>query len=137
MPASPSSAAAIDLSVTRGCLCLTARRHARAITRLFDEHLRAYGLRSTQFSVLAALSLMGPTRIGDLADALGTERTTLTRSVALLERNGWTRTEGSGDGRARVIAVTAAGRRKVERALPAWQRAQAVAEQGESTTSPR
>ncbi|WP_197075806.1 MarR family winged helix-turn-helix transcriptional regulator [Halostagnicola sp. A56] len=75
----------MDLSATRSCHCLDARRRARAITRRYDERLRPHGLQSTQFSVLAALALTGPTPLGELADLLGLERTTLTRSANRME----------------------------------------------------
>ena len=75
------------------------------------------------------LELRGPTPIGELAEALGMERTTLTRNLALLEaralgrhppRQGRRalayrrdRREGKGDGD--------------RPALPAWRKAQAAA----------
>jgi len=113
-----------DLSACRGCHCFAARRHARAITRLFEEKLRPHGLRATQFSVLAALALKGPTPVKELAETLGLERTTLTRIGALLERNGWVNTAQSEDARKRLFRLTAAGRRKLEGAFPAWKEAQ-------------
>jgi DNA-binding MarR family transcriptional regulator len=116
----PSSA---DLTLTKWCPCLAARRHARAITRHFDVYLRPHDLRSTQFSVLAALALRGPTVRGRLADGLGLERTTLTRSAATLERHGWIETRETDDGRERPLALTAAGRRALDAALPAWKEA--------------
>jgi DNA-binding MarR family transcriptional regulator len=116
-----------DLSGCRECHCLAARRHARAITRLYDARLRPHGLRSTQFSVLVALSLVGPLRVTRLADALGLERTTLTRIAAILERDGLIRPVAGSDGRARQFALTAAAKRRLERALPAWREAQADA----------
>ena len=118
---------AIDLSLTRGCRCLAARREARAITRLFEAKLRPHGLRATQFSVLATLALKGPTPVRELADFLGLERTTLTRVGALLERNGWIDTAPSEDARERPFRLTGAGRRKLEEAFPAWQEAQDLA----------
>ncbi len=121
---------AVDLSACRGCHCLAARRYARAITRLFEAKLRPHGLRATQFSVLAALALKGPTPLKDLATALGLERTTLTRVGALLERNGWLGTARSADGRQRQLRLTPAGRRKLEAAFPAWKAAQDLVEGG-------
>ncbi len=118
--------ARVDLSVLRDCHCLAARQHARAITRLFEEKLRPHGLRATQFSVLAALALKGPTRVTELADTLGLERTTLTRIRTLLERNGWVSTAESEDARERPFRLTGAGRRKLEGAFPAWKEAQDV-----------
>ncbi|MPZ99526.1 MAG: MarR family transcriptional regulator [Dehalococcoidia bacterium] len=122
---------AIDLAATRNCHCLAARRTARAITRLFDEWLRPHGLRSTQFSVLAALSLKGPTPISGLAEALGLERTTLTRSAALLERNGWIAAAPSEDARERRLSLTESGLHTLEAAFPSWEAAQRLVEAGE------
>ena len=116
----------VDLSATRDCRCLAARREARAITRLFEKKLRPHGLKATQFSVLAALAQMGPTPVRELADLLGLERTTLTRIGALLERDGWVRTVASDDARVRPFRLTPAGRRKVEGAYPAWLEAQTL-----------
>jgi len=118
------SAMSVDFSVCKDCHCLAARRHARAMTRLFETELRPHGLRATQFSVLAALALKGPTPVKELAETLGLERTTLTRIGAVLERNGWVNTAPSEDARARPLRLTGAGRRKVEGAFPAWKKAQ-------------
>jgi len=113
----------VDLSATRSCPCLAARRQARALTRHFDAYLRPHGLRSTQFSVLAALAQLGPTVRSRLADGLGLERTTLTRSALTLERNGWIETLQTDDARERPLVLTTAGRRALDAALPAWKTA--------------
>jgi DNA-binding MarR family transcriptional regulator len=114
----------IDLSACRYCHCLAVRRRAREITRTFDEKLRPHGLRATQFSVLAALALKGPTPISELADVLGLERTTLTRSAALLEQNGWVAAARPEDAREHPLRLTRAGRARLGRAFPAWKEAQ-------------
>jgi DNA-binding MarR family transcriptional regulator len=113
--------------MTRNCRCLEARRRARALTRLYEQKLRPHGLRATQFSILAALALKGPTAVGELAEALGLDRTTLTRSASLLERNGWVAADRAGDARRRPLKLTQPGRKRLEEALPAWQSAQTAA----------
>lgn len=126
----------IDLSETRNCYCLRARRQARELTRLYEAKLRPHGLRATQFSVLAALSQKGPTSIHELADLLGLDRTTLTRSASLLEHNGWVATGSSQlDAREHVLSLTAAGRAKLEAAFPSWKEAQLVVDQRSSHAS--
>ena len=115
---------AVDLSLCTECRCLAARRQARAITRHFEAGLRPHGLRATQFSILAALALAGTLPMGELAELLGLERTTLTRAATLLERHGWLRAEPSRDGRERPLRLTPSGRRKLEAAYPAWKTAQ-------------
>ncbi len=99
------------------------------MTRLYEEKLRPHGLRATQFSVLAALSQMGPSTIGDLAEALGLERTSLSRSAALLARNGWVGSDESDrDAREHVLTLTPSGLVKLETAFPDWQDAQRMVE---------
>ena len=114
----------IDLFACVDCHCLAARRTARAITRDFEAKLRPHGLRATQFSILTALALKGPTPVSELAWGLGLERTTLTRSAALLERNGWIEAAESTDAREHPLRLTQAGRQKLEAAFPAWKEAQ-------------
>jgi len=69
-----------------------------------------------------------------LADAVGADRTTLTRGLQRLERDGLVAVEEGGDDRReRIVALTPAGARKFATALPLWRIAQAntVARLGE------
>ncbi len=110
---------------TTGCLCLAARRASRAITREFDQALRAHGLRATQFTLLSALHLAGPKSIGELAELLSADRTTLTRNLAVAEHNAWvTLRPDREDARSRIAAITARGLRALEAALPTWRKTQ-------------
>jgi DNA-binding MarR family transcriptional regulator len=118
----------IDLAPCASCNCLAFRRAARAVTRLYEGKLRPHGLRATQFSVLAMLALRGVTPMLQLAGFLGVERTTLTRSIAILEKKRWVTVEESKDARERPVRITDSGRRKVEAAFPAWKAAQELAQ---------
>ena len=89
--------------------------------------MRPHGIRIGQFSVLTVLMLRGPMTVGELADFLGVERTTLTRNLALIAAKRWVGIHPGKDARSRIVEVTAAGRSKVEQALPAWREAQAAA----------
>lgn len=114
----------VDLSQCIDCRCLAARREARTITRHFEAELRRHGLKATQFSILASLALAGAKPMRELADLLGLERTTLTRSAALLESKGWVRADPSPDRREKPLRLTASGRKKLEAAYPSWKAAQ-------------
>jgi DNA-binding MarR family transcriptional regulator len=117
--------AATDISACASCLCLASRQAARAITSAYDRRLRPHGIRTTQFTILAMLMLRGSTALGELAKGLGLERTTLTRNLALLESKGWvTIRPGETDSRARIIAVTKAGRSLVHATYPDWRKVQ-------------
>src|SRR5256885_16628970 len=78
----------IDLSGTGSCDSFNLRRTGRAVTRLFDLAFQDCGIRSTQFTILVGLAKTQPTSMGALADVLAIDRTTLTRSLRLLKKDG-------------------------------------------------
>ena len=118
---------AADFSDCPNCRCMSARREAARLTRLYDDHLRPHGLTVNQFTLLATLVLAGPLSMRDLAERLGIDRTTLTRNVAL-SRSADHVTETPGrDARQRFVSVTPAGKAVAGEALPAWKTAQAKA----------
>src|SRR5262245_66043024 len=84
-PTRKAAEMAIDLSDCPDCLCLASRQAARRITRVFDRQLRPHGLRVTQFYILVMLILAGPLTIGELADSLRFERTTMSRNLHHIE----------------------------------------------------
>jgi DNA-binding MarR family transcriptional regulator len=105
------------------CACQKARIAARAVTRAYDEALRPVGLRSTQFTVLVAASVATGIPLNRLATILGLERTTLTRSLEAIEKEGLIRVE-SVDGRTRKVVLTQRGKDRLDLALPLWDQAQ-------------
>lgn len=109
------------------CLCANLRRASRALTQIYDEALRPVGLRGPQFTILQTLSIAGEITQGRMATILALDSTTLTRTLAIMARQGWiARREGS-DRREWRIQLSKAGRSKFERALPHWEKAQALA----------
>jgi DNA-binding MarR family transcriptional regulator len=63
--------------------------------------------------------------IGQMADVLGMERTTLTRNLRPLEKEGLLRVaRDPADARARIVFLTRPGERAIEKAFPLWERSQ-------------
>ena len=108
------------------CACFNIRKAARAVTQLYDDMLRPSGLRATQLTLLMLLRGYGPMPITRLADAAGTDRTTLTRNLAILDERGLVRIAPGEDARVRVVELTEAGDRAADAAFPLWQQAQAL-----------
>jgi DNA-binding MarR family transcriptional regulator len=107
------------------CLCATFRRASRALTQRYEQAIRPLGLRGTQFTVLQALSLLGEASQGKLGKILAIDSTTLTRTLAIMLRDGWIAKEKGPDRRAVRLRLTKAGQAQFKRALPAWERVQA------------
>jgi DNA-binding MarR family transcriptional regulator len=107
------------------CMCANLRRAARAITQSYDEMLRPLGLRTTQFTILQALSKTGELRQRDLGQLLAMDSTTLTRTLRIMSREGWIAERRGKDGRERLLRLAKTGRHQFDLALPAWEKAQA------------
>ncbi len=111
---------------TANCVCFGLRKSGRAVTQLYDAALEPAGLRATQFSLLAVLRAYGPLTISKLAEAMVTDRTTLTRNLAPVRKQGLVKiAPGRRDGRTKVVSLTARGAKRLIRAEPLWATAQA------------
>ena len=106
------------------CYCGTYRQTARAVTQLYDAALRPSGLKITQFGILGVLFKHPGSTTADLADALGMDSTTLTRTLKIISERGWIVSNPGADKRARYWTLTDEGRDKLRLALPCWEGAQ-------------
>jgi len=107
------------------CTCFNLRKAARAVTQLYDGFLRPVNLRATQLSLLTVVERAGRISITRLAEVAVMDRTTITRNLEPLEREGLVRIEPGADARVREVSLTRAGRDRLAAALPHWERAQA------------
>jgi DNA-binding MarR family transcriptional regulator len=110
-----------------GCTCARLRKLSRRLTRIYDAHLAAAGIKVTQYSLLANAA-RGERALSELAAELDMDRSTLSRNLAPLAAQGWVSVSVGADPRSRMIGVTAAGRRKLKAALPLWRKAQCETE---------
>ncbi len=120
-----SSSFAQYLEPAQGCVCFNIRKSARAITQLYEDALRPTGLRATQFTLLVATRVMGTATISGLAKGLVMDRTTLTRNMKPLEKQGFIRImPGKEDRREREVTLTLTGQEILSEALPLWKTVQ-------------
>jgi DNA-binding MarR family transcriptional regulator len=107
------------------CNCLAVRQAARQMTQLYDRHLAAVHLRSTQYSILSKLGRLGPLSINALAASMAMDRTTLGRAIQPLQRERLIAvTADEHDKRARVIKLSPAGEARLKDAAHHWRNAQ-------------
>jgi MarR family transcriptional regulator for hemolysin len=88
-------------------------------TRAINAQLRPYGLDYSRWRVLAVLQEHSGATMGQLADLTSVDRTTLTRTLGLMEEARLVaREERESDRRSLVISLTSKGRRMFARILP-------------------
>ncbi len=108
----------------KDCTCFNLRKASRAVTQIFDETMQPTGLRATQFSLLAVLSLTGTATVKQLSRELVMDRTTLSRNLKPLEAQNFVRIVPGEDKRTRSLSVTTQGKKAFLKALPYWEDAQ-------------
>ncbi len=87
--------------------------------------MKTSGILPTQFTLLVVTRGRGPITISKMAEILVMDRTTLTRNLKPLEREGLLSVApGKDDQRSREVSLTNKGLKRLEQALPLWQKAQ-------------
>ena len=110
--------------IASNCACFKLRKASRAVTQHYDAALRPCNIKVTQFTLLVAIKLAGPVPIGTLAEELVMDRTTLTRNVDLLVKDGLAVIIQGEDKRIKLLECTEKGHAVLTKAMPLWEEAQ-------------
>ena len=95
---------------------------------LYENMLADTGLHATQYTALQLLDLAPNLTTTDLADALGIDQTTATRTLALIKKAGLVIDRVGHDRRQRCWAVTSQGQALLKKLKPRWEAAQEAVE---------
>jgi len=111
------------------CECLAARVRIlnRAITSLYDTALRPLGVKVSQMNILVVTAKLGVARPGQICDILQMDASTLSRNAERMVAQGWLEVVSGADARAQPLQITKQGLKLLDRAVPAWEQAQAKA----------
>jgi DNA-binding MarR family transcriptional regulator len=117
----------VDQLAPRGydCVCGNLRMAARAVTSVYDRHLREAGVQASQMAVLWAVAGSPGLTVKELAGRIAMDESTMIRGLRGLERQGWVTLTVGSDRRRRLPSLTQEGRVVFGRALPLWKEAQA------------
>lgn len=110
------------------CYCATLRQAARAVTAMYEAILADSGLRATQYTALQVLKIAPNLTTTELAETIGIDQTTATRTLALIKKSGLAIDVPGSDRRERRWALTAAGEATLRSLRPKWDAAQAAFE---------
>jgi DNA-binding MarR family transcriptional regulator len=113
--------------MARECIAVRVRLINRVVTALYDEALRPFGLRISQANILAAIAHGGVVRPTAVSRILRIEKSTLSRDVELMKRNGWVESDPPAGGRNQTVRLTPEGTKLLDQIRPSWENAQAEA----------
>ena len=114
---------AID-TIARNCIAVRLRLLNRVVTSLYDNALRPLGLKVSQLNILVVAAKLGLARPADVCELLHFDTSTLSRNVERMRARGWLEVVPEEDARTQPFRLTAQGKRILERAVPAWEKAQ-------------
>ncbi len=106
------------------CLAMRSRLIGRTVTGIYDDALRPVGVTAGQLNILAAVVRRDPISPGEVARRLNIEKSTMSRTVERMKRNGWLAIRAGESARSQELRITASGRRILEEAEPLWREAQ-------------
>ena len=118
------------------CTCGELRKAARAITLLYDDAIQVeWTTIHTVWRTASRYTTLIPYEFQILQTSCGMDRTTLTRNLSILERDGFIKISQGKDHRTRIVTATQKGRNAVAKVLPLWNEVQHKVKQqmGESS----
>ena len=116
-------------AIARNCVGVRLRMLNRVVTNLYDDALRPLGLKVSQLNILVVTAKLGVAQPAQVCDLLQLDTSTLSRNVERMRAKGWLEVVPGEDARTQPFRLTAQGKRLLERAVPAWERAQKQAEE--------
>jgi DNA-binding MarR family transcriptional regulator len=114
---------AVD-DVARNCIAVRLRALNRVVTALYADALRPLRMKASQLNVLVVAAKLGLARPAEVCRILQLDTSTLSRNVERMRAQGWLEVAPGDDARMQPFRLTAKGNRLLDRAIPAWEKAQ-------------
>jgi DNA-binding MarR family transcriptional regulator len=111
-------------TIAQKCIAVRLRLLNRVVTNLFDDALRPLGLKISQLNILVVTAKLGLARPAQVCEILQLDTSTLSRNVERMLANGWLEIVPAEDARAQPFRLTVQGKRLIDKAFPAWEKAQ-------------
>ncbi len=111
--------------IAQDCIADRMRLLNRVVTKIYDDALRSLGIRTSQLNILVVIARLGLARPAEICDQLKIDISTVSRNVDRMRARGWIEVlDDEQDARAHQLRLSAKGRQILEKAKPAWEKAQ-------------
>jgi len=117
-----------DKTIARKCIAMRIRLLNRVVTKVYDDYLRPYGLRTAQMNILVAVSFMKSATPSEIERRLYLEKSTVSRNVDRMRQRGWLEFVPGKDGRSHQLQLTPQGGKLLSKTITPWKQAQQKAE---------
>jgi len=111
-------------TIAKSCIAVRLRLLNRVVTNFYDDALRPLGIKVSQLNILVVTARLGLARPAQVCDILQLDASTLSRNVERMRAQGWLEVVPDDDARTQPVRLTPQGKRLIEKAVPAWEKAQ-------------
>jgi len=111
-------------TVGRECLAGRVRKLSRVITGIYDRAMRPHGIKVNQAGILIMLSLVEKPTAGDISRKFQMEKSTVSRNVERMRKQGWIEASEGEGGLSQLITVTPKGKKILADIYGKWEKAQ-------------
>jgi len=106
------------------CMCISIRKAANHISKVYDHELSVLDIKITQYSALKNIQALGNPSVNELSKKLDLERTTVLRNLDKLKKMDLISYKKNDVYKVKVISLTVNGRKKLNDAKVIWGKTQ-------------
>ena len=106
------------------CMCISIRKAANHISKVYDHELSVLDIKITQYSALKNIQALGNPSVNELSKKLDLERTTVLRNLDKLRKMDLISYKKNDLYKVKVISLTVNGRKKLNDAKVIWEKTQ-------------
>ncbi|MEA4956466.1 hypothetical protein SDC9_17815 [bioreactor metagenome] len=106
------------------CYCLDMRKASQKVTNIYTNALKPINISVTQFGLLKHIQTLQPINVTDLANEMELDRTTVVRTLKILENRGYILDISEDRKRNRKLILTNNGKSAVNNGTILWSKVQ-------------
>ena len=106
------------------CICISLRKAANNISKLYDNELSVLDIKITQYSALKNIQSLGNPSVNELSKKLDLERTTVLRNLNKLKKMDLISYKKNDLYKVKIINLTVNGKKKLNEAKFIWENTQ-------------
>lgn len=106
------------------CYCINLRRTANILTKFYDRAFAPINLTTNQFSLIYSIKLLNGCNKSELAQYVRLDRTTIIRSLGILQQRNLIEEVSGLNNRNKVIQLTKGGEAAVTAGFEIWKQVQ-------------
>ena len=110
--------------INSDCIADKLRLISRVVTSIYDDALRPLGITLNQLNLIVVVAKFEPTSPSKIGEWLHMNKSTVSRNINLMSRNGWLDIKPLGQGRSLEIKLLSKGREIFKKSNPFWEKAQ-------------